>query len=84
MIIIGAGNLGRALANYVNFERRGFRIIGLFDNTDDATAIELINEPAANEIDLNGEFYSISGVKLQGVPTQKGIYIQNGKKVMIK
>ncbi len=34
MIIIGAGNLGRALANYVNFERRGFRIIGVFDKTD--------------------------------------------------
>lgn len=63
---------------------KSIRIIGLFDNTDDATAIELINEPAASDIDLNGEFYSISGVKLQGVPTQKGIYIQNGKKVMIK
>ena len=63
---------------------KSIRIIGLFDNTDDATAIELINEPAANEIDLNGEFYSISGVKVQGVPTQRGIYIQNGKKVMIK
>ncbi len=34
--------------------------------------------------DDNGEFYSISGVKVQGVPTQRGIYIQNGKKVMIK
>lgn len=32
MIIIGAGNLGSALANYVRFEKRGFRVIGLFDN----------------------------------------------------
>ena len=31
MIIIGAGNLGQALANYVNFERRGFLIAGIFD-----------------------------------------------------
>lgn len=31
MIIIGAGNLGQALANYVKFEKRGFRITGLFD-----------------------------------------------------
>lgn len=31
MIIIGAGNLGRALANYANFEKRGFVLIGLFD-----------------------------------------------------
>lgn len=30
IIIIGAGNLGQALANY-NFEKRGFKIIGLFD-----------------------------------------------------
>ena len=32
LIIIGAGNLGQALANYVNFERRGFLFKGLFDN----------------------------------------------------
>lgn len=32
LIIIGAGNLGQALANYVNFERRGFLVKGLFDN----------------------------------------------------
>ena len=32
MIIIGAGNLGTALANYMNFERRGFIFDGCFDN----------------------------------------------------
>lgn len=31
LIIIGSGNLGQALANYMNFERRGFIIKGLFD-----------------------------------------------------
>ena len=31
MIIIGAGNLGTALANYVKFEKRGFWIKGIFD-----------------------------------------------------
>ena len=31
MVIVGAGNLGRALANYSNFEKRGFVITGLFD-----------------------------------------------------
>jgi redox-sensing transcriptional repressor len=30
-IIVGAGNMGRALANYTNFETRGFKIIGIFD-----------------------------------------------------
>ena len=31
LIIIGAGNLGKAIAGYANFERRGFVITGIFD-----------------------------------------------------
>ena len=31
LILIGAGNLGQALANYMNFEKRGFIITGIFD-----------------------------------------------------
>lgn len=31
VIIIGAGNLGQAIANYANFEKRGFVIKGMFD-----------------------------------------------------
>ncbi|MBR0027121.1 MAG: redox-sensing transcriptional repressor Rex, partial [Clostridia bacterium] len=32
MVIVGAGNLGTALANHDTFEKRGFRLIGIFDN----------------------------------------------------
>ena len=32
LIIVGAGNLGRALANHTTFEKRGFKLIGIFDN----------------------------------------------------
>lgn len=31
VIIVGAGNLGQALANYTSFERRGFVLRGIFD-----------------------------------------------------
>jgi redox-sensing transcriptional repressor len=31
VVIVGIGNLGRALAAYEGFDRRGFRIVGLFD-----------------------------------------------------
>lgn len=31
LIIIGAGHLGQALVNYMNFERRGFIFKGIFD-----------------------------------------------------
>ncbi|NLG87588.1 MAG: redox-sensing transcriptional repressor Rex [Firmicutes bacterium] len=31
MVIVGAGNLGQALANYPNFSKRGFLLKGVFD-----------------------------------------------------
>ena len=41
LIIIGAGNLGQALANYMNFERRGFIVKGIFDKNPDLFGKEL-------------------------------------------
>lgn len=48
---------------------------------DDTTAIMEIIQPAANG---TGDWYSLYGRKLSSKPTQKGIYIQNGKKIVIK
>ena len=31
VVLLGVGNLGRALASYGGFERRGFRVVALFD-----------------------------------------------------
>lgn len=42
VIIIGAGNLGQALANYGRFAKRGFRITGIFD-IDPAVVGKVIN-----------------------------------------
>jgi len=33
-VIIGAGNLGRALATHIEFELRGFNLIGIFDKNE--------------------------------------------------
>jgi len=41
LIIVGAGNLGQALANYVNFERRGFIVKGVFDKNPSLFGLEL-------------------------------------------
>ena len=46
------------------------------------TAIQAVNVKA--EARSAEGWYTIGGMKLQGAPTQKGIYIQNGKKVIIK
>lgn len=31
LVIVGGGNIGQALLNYANFEKRGFHFIGIFD-----------------------------------------------------
>ena len=49
--------------------------------SDDAGLVDGINEIQHNEA-LEGEFYSISGVRV-AAPT-KGLYIVNGKKVLVK
>lgn len=41
VIIIGAGNLGQALANYANFERRGFYISGIFDTNPKLVGVSI-------------------------------------------
>ncbi|MCC7450695.1 MAG: redox-sensing transcriptional repressor Rex [Anaerolineae bacterium] len=32
MVVVGAGDLGRAIAHYAGFVERGFRVVGVFDN----------------------------------------------------
>ena len=51
-------------------------------NFDDgqATGIISISNPSLN----GGEWYDLSGRKLSGKPTQKGVYINNGRSVVIK
>lgn len=42
-IIIGAGNMGQALANYSNFEKRGFMLKGIFDVSPDLVGMKINN-----------------------------------------
>lgn len=42
-VLIGAGNLGRAVANYSNFSKRGFKIKGIFDNNKDIIGTTISN-----------------------------------------
>ena len=34
--------------------------------------------------ETDGDYYDLNGRKLQGMPTKKGVYIKNGKKVVVK
>ena len=54
-----------------------------FDFNSNTTAIKALNLENMKAYSVDG-WYNMNGVKLQGVPTEKGIYINNGKKVVIK
>ncbi len=43
LIIVGAGNLGHALANYTGIEKRGYQIIGIFDNDPNKIGTKIKN-----------------------------------------
>lgn len=36
-VLIGAGNLGRAIVNHMTFEKKGFQLIGIFDKKESLT-----------------------------------------------
>lgn len=40
-ILIGAGNLGRAIATHINFETRGCKLIGIFDQNPDLVGVDV-------------------------------------------
>ena len=40
-ILIGAGNLGRAVANHMAFEERGFRLVGIFDQNPELVGTKI-------------------------------------------
>ncbi len=50
MAIIGAGHLGQALANYINFEKRDFIVKGIFDINPKVIGL-IINEIEVQDID---------------------------------
>ena len=55
VIILGAGNLGRALANYVGFEKRGFIVSAVFDIDADKVGRTVGNLKVRDMNDLSGD-----------------------------
>ncbi|MEU7630586.1 redox-sensing transcriptional repressor Rex [Nocardia sp. NPDC049220] len=41
VVLVGAGNLGRALVGYRGFQRRGFTVVGMFDNHADVIGMSV-------------------------------------------
>jgi hypothetical protein len=53
-------------------------------NTGEGTQTGICHTDLSDLTDHADAWYSLDGRKLDGEPTKKGVYIQNGKKVVIK
>ena len=58
-------------------------LITVEDFGGQTTAISEVKAGEFQEVKTDG-WYTINGIKLQGAPTEKGIYINNGKKIVVK
>ena len=80
----GSGTFIRPLGAYISFKDPQSETLAhsiLIEEPDGSTtAIQMVSADA-----VKGEgWYTVNGIKLQSAPTEKGVYINNGKKVVIK
>jgi redox-sensing transcriptional repressor len=68
VVIVGIGNLGRALANYGGFRSRGFRIAALLD-ADPARVGERIGEHTLRHVDELESIVSKQGIAIAVLAT---------------
>ena len=78
IIIIGAGNLGQALANYADFENRGFILKGIFDVNPRLQGVSIRGVPIRMMDDLktfvqNNEI----DIAVLTIPKEKAIEVAN-------
>ena len=52
-ILIGMGNMGKAVTMHMNFENKGFRIVGLFDAKESLVGQVVRNLPIRNTEDID-------------------------------
>ena len=87
----GDGSLGtagatyylRQLSAYIALKQSGARVFVQDLDENGTTVIKELNLATGEAYAVDG-WYTLNGVKLQGAPTEKGIYINNGKKVVLK
>ncbi|MBQ4068729.1 MAG: redox-sensing transcriptional repressor Rex [Lachnospiraceae bacterium] len=70
MIIVGAGNLGKAIANYGNFEKRGFIIKALFDSNTELHGKE-IRGAKVYGLDKLEEFVAENDIEIAAIAIPK-------------
>ena len=79
-IIIGAGNLGQALANYGNFENRGFVLKGIFDVNPTLKGMTIRNIPVRMMSELK-DFIKPNNVEIAVLTIPKSMAVEVAKEL---
>jgi len=85
-VIVGAGNLGQAIANYKGFEDAGFKVLSLFDRNPKVIGLK-IRDIEIRDIETIDSFIKENNVQIGIITTPKesaqsvaDIYVKNGIK----
>ncbi|MSS62457.1 redox-sensing transcriptional repressor Rex [Velocimicrobium porci] len=81
MIIIGAGNLGQALANYSDFERKGFVLKGIFDVNPVLKGVSIRDTPIMMMDELE-EFLKKNSVQIAALTIPKSKAPQTAQRLV--
>ena len=81
MIIVGAGNLGQALANYVEFEKRGFKLAGIFDVNPELKG-QSIRGVAIRHINELEEFAKHTKIDIAAITVPKSAAVEVADKLV--
>lgn len=78
LVVIGAGHLGQALSNYVNFEKRGFIIKGIFDQNTELVGTKIRDVEVSDMKDLK-EFVKNNDIDIAvlTIPKSEAIKVAN-------
>ena len=78
IIVIGAGNLGQALANYAAFENRGFILKGIFDVNPRLQGVSIRGVPIRMMDDLKAFVQNNNiDIAVLTIPKEKAIEVAN-------
>ena len=71
MIIIGAGNLGKAIINYADFEKRGFVVCGVFDSNPELEGQVIRDDISIMMMDKLEDFIKNNNIEIAALTIPK-------------
>lgn len=80
-VIVGAGNLGRAIASHGAFEKRGFRLVGIFDNNENVIGT-VVNGIEVMSVDNLEDFLTKNRVDIGILTVPKSAVVETAERLV--